>query len=218
MKDDLVTPERMLLRCWWCFWGCRGGCLSHCITAYRIAQQPHNKQNCCCEEKKNKTGIKWGKKGRAEMKKSRTADKIHSIHRQPYCTPTDLAVSHRNPQSPRHEIFFLLYESKGSLVENERLHKPEPKTSASERSKALLPFKAPAIVWASIQAYCCAEISRAPFRSRGMRRTPLLFGVHICGYIDAWPRLPSPLAVALCPFPKAQYEFFSLTHSVLFIF
>lgn len=132
MKDDLVTPERMLLRCWWCFWGCRGGCLSHCIAAYRIAQQPHNKQNCCCEKK---TGIKWGKKHRAEMKKSRKVDKIHSKHRQPYCTPTDLAVSHHNPQSPRHEIFFLLYESKGSLVKNERLHKPEPKTSVSERSK-----------------------------------------------------------------------------------
>lgn len=83
-----------------------------------------------------------------------------------------------------------------------------PRPQRARGARALLPFKAPAIVWASIQAYCCAEISRAPFRSRGMRRTPLLFGVHICGCIDAWPRLPSPLAVALCPFPKAQYDFF----------
>lgn len=39
----------------------------------------------------------------------------------------------------------------------------------------------------------------APFGSRGMRQTPLLFRVQIHGWIDAWPRLPSPLAVALCP-------------------
>lgn len=75
-------------------------------------------------------------------------------------------------------------------------------------ARTLLLFKAPAIVWALIQAHCCAEISRAPFGSRGMRQTPLLFWVQICGWIDAWPRLPSPLAVALCP----------LSHSTVYIF
>lgn len=30
---------------------------------------------------------------------------------------------------PPHEIIFILYKSKGSLVENERLHKPEPEPS-----------------------------------------------------------------------------------------
>lgn len=68
------------------------------------------------------------------MKKSRKADKIHSIHRQPYCTPTDLAVSHRNPQSPRHEIFFLLYESKGSLVEKGYISQnPRPQSEREEQ-------------------------------------------------------------------------------------
>lgn len=36
--------------------------------------------------------------------------------------------------------------------------------------RALLLFKAPAIVWAPIQAYCCAEISRAPFGSLRLQR------------------------------------------------
>lgn len=37
-------------------------------------------------------------------------------------------------------------------------------------ARALLLFKAPAIVWAPIQAYCCAEISRAPFGSLRLQR------------------------------------------------
>lgn len=74
-------------------------------------------------------------------------------------------------------------------------------------ARALLLFKAPAIVWAPIQAYCCAEISRAPFGSRGMRQTPWLFWVQIHGSIDAWPRLPSPLAVALWPLSHSTVSF-----------
>lgn len=46
-----------------------------------------------------------------------------------------------------------------------------------------------------------------PFGSRGMRRTPLLFWVQIRGWIDAWPRLPSPLAVALCPLSLSTVSF-----------
>lgn len=37
-------------------------------------------------------------------------------------------------------------------------------------ARVLLLFKAPAIVWALIQAYCCAEISRAPFGSLWLQR------------------------------------------------
>lgn len=37
-------------------------------------------------------------------------------------------------------------------------------------ARALLLFKAPAIVWALIQPYCCAEISRAPFGSLRLQR------------------------------------------------
>lgn len=44
-------------------------------------------------------------------------------------------------------------------------------------------------------------------------QTPLLFWVQIRGRIDAWPRLPSPLAVALCPFSQNTVSFcFSFTH------
>lgn len=80
-------------------------------------------------------------------------------------------------------------------------------------ARALLLFKAPAIVWAPIQPYCCAEISRAPFGSlrlpaalQACGGTPLLFWVQIHSWINAWPRLKSPLAVALWPLsPTAQY-------------
>lgn len=88
----------------------------------------------------------------------------------------------------------------------------EPRPSDWERRRSLLLFKAPAIVWAPIQAYCCVEISRAPFGSRGMRQTPLLFWFQICGWIDAWPRLPSPLAVALCPLSQSTVSFCFLSH------
>lgn len=50
----------------------------------------------------------------------------------------------------------------------------------------------------------------APFGSRGMRQTPLLFWVQIRGWIDAWPRLPSPLAVALCPLSQSTVSFWFL--------
>lgn len=52
----------------------------------------------------------------------------------------------------------------------------------------------------------------APFGSRGMRQTPLLFWVQICGRIDAWPRLPSPLAVALCPLSQSTVSLCFLSH------
>lgn len=110
------------------------------------------------------------------------------------------------PLAP-HEIIFILYESKGSLVENERLHKPEPKPSEWERRRS--PLQGPCCY--SKHLPLCGRSSSpivvqklvvlplAPFGSRGMRQTPLLFWVQIHGWIDAWPRLPSPLAVALCP-------------------
>jgi len=88
------------------------------------------------------------------------------------------------PLAP-HEIIFILYESKGSPVENERLHKPEPKPLGVREEKipaarALLLFKAPAIVWAPIQAYCCAEISRAPFGSLWLPSAPEACGRPPC--------------------------------------
>lgn len=111
------------------------------------------------------------------------------------------------PQPPSHPAirsfsFFMSQREawikmKGYIRQNLR-----PRSKREEKipaARALLLFKAPAIVWASIQAYCCSEISRAPFRSRGMPHTPLLFRVQICACIDTWPRLPSPLTVALCP-------------------
>lgn len=111
------------------------------------------------------------------------------------------------PQSPRHPTmrsfsFFMSQKEAWLKMKGYIRQNPRPQSKREEKipaARALLLFKAPAIVWASIQAYCCAEISRAPFRSRGMPRTPLLFGVQICACIDAWPRLPSPLTVALCP-------------------
>lgn len=54
MKPDLVTPERMLLR-----WG--ENCLYHCIMAYRIAQQPHNKHNHYRKITTQQTNSRWKK-------------------------------------------------------------------------------------------------------------------------------------------------------------
>lgn len=125
---------------------------------------------------------------------------------------------------PPHEIIFILYESKGSPVENERLHKPEPKPSEWERGRSLL--QGPCCY--SKHLPLCGRPSRpivvqklvvlplAPFGSRGMWQTPLLFWVQIRGCIDAWPRLPSPLAVALCPLSQSTVSFcFFLIHAVV---
>lgn len=128
---------------------------------------------------------------------------------------------------PPHEIIFILYESKGSPVENERLHKPEPEPSEWERRRSLL--QGPCCY--SKHLPLCGRPSRpivvqklvvlplAPFGSRGMRQTPLLLWVQIRGWIDAWPRLPSPLAVALCPLSQSTVSFcffFFSIQSVLF--
>lgn len=90
------------------------------------------------------------------------------------------------PSTTLHEIIFILYESKESPVENERLHKPEPGSSEWREEKipaarALLLFKAPAIVGALIQPHCCAEISRAPFGSVRHVADP-----HVVLGSDAW--------------------------------
>lgn len=61
MKPDLVTPERMLLR-----WG--ENCLYHCIMAYRIAQQPHNKHNHYRKITTQQTNSRW-KKNENEVEK-----------------------------------------------------------------------------------------------------------------------------------------------------
>lgn len=117
---------------------------------------------------------------------------------------------------PTNEITFLLYESKGSLVENERLHKPESQSPQSERGEDPCCY--------SKHLPLCGRPSRpivvqklvvlplAPIGSRGMRQTPLLFWFEICGWIDAWPRLPSPLAVALCPLSQSTVSFCFLSH------
>lgn len=144
------------------------------------------------------------------MKKSRKSDNMHWIHRRTYCAPQTGMSPTTNPPPPPSTRHFAMRSFSSFMSQKEAWVKmkgyisqnPRPRSEREEKipaARALLLFKAPAIVWASIQAYCCAEISRAPFRSTGMRRTPLLFGVQICGCIDAWPRLPSPLAVALCP-------------------
>lgn len=120
------------------------------------------------------------------------------------------------PPTTTNEITFLLYESKGSLVENERLHKPESPSPQSERGEDPCCY--------SKHLPLCGRPSRpiveqklvvlplAPIGSRGMRQTPLLFWFQICGWIDAWPRLPSPLAVALCPLSQSTVSFCFLSH------
>lgn len=129
---------------------------------------------------------------------------MHRIHRQTYCTPKTWLSLFATPRHPaiRSFSFFMSQREAWLKMKGYIRQNPRPRSKREEKipaARALLLFKAPAIVWASIQAYCCAEISRAPFRSRGMPRTPLLFGVQICACLDAWPRLPSPLTVALCP-------------------
>lgn len=85
-------------------------------------------------------------------------------------------------------------------------------------ARALLLFKAPAIVWTPIQAYCCAEISRAPFGSLRLQRhaaDPLV----VLGS-DTWSdRCVAPATITTgcgpLPFsPKAQYHsiFSSVVH------
>lgn len=135
---------------------------------------------------------------------------MHRKHRRTYCAPKTWLSPTTTPPTPprpphpamRSFSFFISQREAWLKIKGYIRQNPRPRSKREEKipaARALLLFKAPAIVWASIQAYCCAEISRAPFRSRGMPQTPLLFGVQICACIDAWPQLPSPLTVALCP-------------------
>lgn len=130
---------------------------------------------------------------------------MHGIRRQTYYTPKTWLSPTATPGHPAMRCFSFFMSQKEAWLKMKGYirQNPRPQRKREEKipaARALLLFKAPAIVWAPIQAYCCTEISRAPFRSRGMPRTPLLlFGVQICACIDAWPRLPSPLTVALCP-------------------
>lgn len=79
-----------------------------------------------------------GKNRKAEDIQNTQTDLIWIVPHRPGC----LLLA----PPPPHEIIFILYESKGSPVENERLHKPEPKPSQWREEKipaarALLLFK-----------------------------------------------------------------------------
>lgn len=118
------------------------------------------------------------------------------------------------PLAP-HEIIFILYESKGSPVENERLHKPEPKTLEWERRRA--PLQGPCCY--SKHLPLCGRSSRpivvqklvvlplAPFGSRGMRQTPLLFWFR---YVVGYMRGPGYHHHWLWPFALSQHSIVQL--------
>lgn len=123
---------------------------------------------------------------------------------------------------PPHEIIFLLYESKGSLVENERLHKPQPGPSECERRRSLL--QGPCCY--SKHLPLCGRPSRPivvqklvvlPSAPEACGRPPCCFGFR---YVVGLMRGPGYHHHWLWPFalyPKAQYRsVFFLTHSLLF--
>ena len=153
-----------------------------------------------------------GKKGKAEN--------MYRIRRRTWselCL-TDLAVSFWLPPHPPWDHFHPLWVKR----------KPGWKWKVTQaRAQALAVergedpcCKGPAAIQKHLPL--CGRLSRpivvqklvvlplAPFGSRGMRQTPLLFRVQIRGWIDAWPRLPSPLAVALCPLSQSTVSFWFL--------
>lgn len=116
------------------------------------------------------------------LKKERKADCMYTKHRRTWSElcPTDLAVSYcfaplpPPPFTPPWDHFPPLWVKrkpgwkwKVTQARAQALRVREEKIPAA---RALLLFKAPAIVWAPIQAYCCAEISRAPFGSLWLQR------------------------------------------------
>lgn len=227
----------MLLR-----WG--ENCLFHCILAYRTAQEQHNKHNHhrkrttqhTVNKKENeaekKCDLYWGKltskeamdagkkrnwiREREGGKETRGREDVRENTDGLGLNSASQAWLSLTPLAP-HEIIFILYESKGSLVENERLHKPEPKPSEWERRRS--PLQGPCCY--SKHLPLCGRSSSpivvqklvvlplAPFGSRGMRQTPLLFRVQIHGWMRGpgyhhhwlWPFALSPTAHYRVVFP-----------------
>lgn len=88
---------------------------------------------------------------------------------------TDLAVSFWHPPPPPMRSFSSFMSQKEARLKMKGYTSQSPSPRSGERRRSPLQgpccySKAPAIVWAPIQAYCCAEISRAPFGSLRLQR------------------------------------------------
>lgn len=87
---------------------------------------------------------------------------------------TDLAVSFWHPPPPMRSFSSFMSQKEARLkMKGYTSQSPSPRSGERRRSPLQGPCcysKAPAIVWAPIQAYCCAEISRAPFGSLRLQR------------------------------------------------
>lgn len=137
--------------------------------------------NTADQESMKKMRKRWEKRGKHEdsvnVKRGREfeGEKIthmEKIHRRTLCL-TGLAVSYSFAPLPWDHFHPLWVKRKPGWkwkVTQARARALGVREEKIPAARALLLFKAPAIVWAPIQAHCCAEISRAPFGSLRLQR------------------------------------------------